>query len=297
MHTRYRVFFITVALLASAAGVALLVPKGTPPAKTLEQVAPAAGGGKESPALHKALYTLRMISVKSGAGISDVSGQMYYEQNDACEAWTTEHRFSTEYQYPERRPIINANHYVAWEAKDASGFYFSSERQENGEMTEQLRGSITKNPDGTAKADYSRPGNLSYDLPQGYLLPTRHTLDIIRHARAGKTFFDAVVFDGTDADGPIRINTFIGKKITPAELAKLHGAGKNIDPALLPLDAWHLRMAVFLLKEMNDMSPAYEMEMILHDNGVVSSALIDYKSFKIQQDLIALEPLPDKKCP
>jgi hypothetical protein len=44
------------------------------------------------------------------------------------------------------------------------------------------------------------------------------------------------------------------------------------------------------------MTPSYEMDMILHDNGVVSWSLVDYKSFRVEQKLLALEKLPPKKC-
>src|SRR5690606_8670064 len=98
-------------------------------------------------AAHKALYDFGMVSVTSGAGISDIRGQMFYEQDDVCDAWTTDHRFTVAYYYPERQPIINTSHYVAWEAKDQSQFQFSSERQENGVTAEQLRGFITRNDD------------------------------------------------------------------------------------------------------------------------------------------------------
>ncbi len=247
-------------------------------------------------ALHKALYDFKMVSVQAGAGVTGIDGRMYYEQDDNCDAWTTEHRFRVEYQYPERRPVENTSHYVAFESKDLSQFYFSSEREEDGATTEQLRGSVEKGPDGKAIAEYTRPGNLSYPLPKGYMLPTQQTNEVIRHARKGDRFFDAIMFDGTDADGPVEVNTWIGKKVTPEEIKALIGNNKNIDASLLNTDAWHVRMAVFPLKDKDSMASSYEMDMILHDNGVVSWSLVDYKSFKVEQKLLALQRLPPKKC-
>src|ERR1700722_8867554 len=71
-----------------------------------KSVAPAAEAQNASAddvtvALHRALYDFKLASVHSGAGISGISGRMYYEQDDNCDAWTTEHRFRVEYQYPE----------------------------------------------------------------------------------------------------------------------------------------------------------------------------------------------------
>jgi hypothetical protein len=259
--------------------------------------APAAvGPPPPTVSLHKALYQFKMVSVRSGAGISGIEGQMYYEQNDDCDAWTSEHRFTMEYQYPERPPVENTSHYVAFEAKDRSAFYFSSDRKQDGRLTEQLRGSILRAGDGTARADYSRPPGLSYNLPKGYMLPMQQTNETIRHAEKGDRFFDAVIFDGTDADGPVEINTVIGKKLTPAEIKALSAGNKSIDAALLTPNAWHMRVAVFPLKDTQSMLPAYEMDMILHDNGVVSHALVDYGLFQVDQKLIGLEKLTPRKC-
>jgi hypothetical protein len=247
-------------------------------------------------ALHKALYTFKMVSATPGAGLDDVSGKLYFEQDSTCDAWTTEHRMTNVYQYAEAGSVTDTDRYTAFESKDGQQFSFNGDDQENGGDTIQLRGTIEKNPAGTAKAVYSRPEGTAYDLPAGYLLPTGHTMEIIRHARAGDHYFSAVMFDGTDADGPVEIGTFIGKKATPAELQKIADSNPKIDKALMTPDAWHVRLAVFPLKDTAESEPAYEMEMVLHDNGVVSYALIDYKAFIIEQDLAALEKIPAKKC-
>ncbi|MDI1227759.1 MAG: DUF1849 family protein [bacterium] len=261
-------------------------------------VTPPAASVKSDDALvgHKALYDFRLTSVQSGAGISDIRGKMFYEQSDNCEAWTTDHRFNVQYQYPERRPVENTSHYVAFESKDARQFYYSSEREENGFTIEQLRGAVKPNADGTAKANFSRPDDLSFDLPKGYLLPTQHTTEVIKHARAGDKFFTAVMFDGTDADGPVEINAFIGKKLSTDELKKIAADNPKIDANIVNGDAWRVRMAVFPLKEEKGMSPSYEMDLILHSNGIVSWSLVDYHAFKVEQKLLALEKLPPKTC-
>ncbi|MFH1157445.1 MAG: DUF1849 family protein [Pseudomonadota bacterium] len=245
---------------------------------------------------HKALYDFRLVEAETGAGISSIKGKIYFEQDDVCDAWTTNHRFTTEYRYSDAPAVVNTSRYAAFEAKDQGRFSFDSERQENGERTEQLRGSVEISKEGAAKAVYSRPDGLAYDLSKNYFLPTAHTMEIIRHARAGDRFFSAVLFDGTDADGPVEIGAFIGKKTSADEMKKISGEGEKIDASLLTPDAWHVRMAVFPLKDAGEIEPSYEMDMIMHDNGVVSHALIGYKTFKVEQTLTALEKLPPKKC-
>ncbi|TAL30583.1 MAG: DUF1849 family protein [Alphaproteobacteria bacterium] len=284
------------ALFMVAASLLALPPAAAAKRLTSSKPAVAATPDDVTVALHRALYDFKMVSVQSGAGITDISGRMYYEQDDDCDAWTTEHRFRVKYQYSERRPVQNTSHYVAFESKDLSQFFFSSEREEDGATTEQLRGSIAKAADGTAKADYARPGNLSYALPKGYMLPTQQTNEVIRRARRGESFFNVVMFDGTDSEGPVEVNTYIGKKVTPEEIKAIAAGNPKIDASLLAPEAWHVRMAVFPLKERDDMSASYEMDMILHDNGVVSWSLVDYRSFRVEQKLLAIEKLPQKKC-
>lgn len=248
-------------------------------------------------AMHKALYELNMVAVKSGAGVVGIHGTMYYEQADTCDAWTTDQRFTMEYQYPERVPVNNTNHYVAWEAKDGSRLEFNSQRQENGSMTEMLRGSAMKAEGGTGEAQYTRPGGLSFTLPEGFLLPVAHTDDVLRRARAGERFFNSVMFDGTDAEGPVTVSTFIGEKVTPEEIRNFAAAGgKDIDMSLLPAEAWHVRMAVFPLEDAETVTPSYEMDIVLHANGVVSHALVDYNAFKVEQTLKNLSTLPKPDC-
>ncbi len=293
----------TAASMARAAMLAAISPaagEAADAAPTTDQTA------MDTMASHKAIYDFRMLGISSGSGgLSDIRGSMYYEQADACEGWTTDHRFTSEYFYPERPSMLNVSQYTAWEAKDGSVFQFNSERQENGEPGEQLRGSVDLHADGSASAAYSRPPDLSFALPAGYYLPVRHTAELVRRARNGDKIFHAVLFDGTDADGPVEVNAVITRQLTPQELAAiaLDADGKpnpRIAAGLVAGPAWHVRMAVFPLypKEGDDTAvPSYEMDMDLHDNGIVSKAVVDYKQFKVAQTLTALEPLPPARCP
>lgn len=278
--------------------------RAAPPETAKAPVPPATLGSAQLVqfAPHKALYEMRMVAVSSGAGLSDIRGNMMYEQDDACDAWTTDHRFTIEYAYPERPSMVNTTHYVSWEAKDQSQFQFNSERSENGTPVEQLRGSVTRGADGSATAEFSRPQDLYFELPKGYVLPSFHTNEIIRVAREGKKTYHAVLFDGTDKEGPVEVNAIVTRKLTTDEVMKSVPSGtpkdgKKMDKALLSGDAWLVRMAVFPAQDNENMSPTYEMDLVLHDNGVVSHVLVDYKSFKVEQTLTAIEPIVSRACP
>lgn len=269
-------------------------------AAAFDRLTPAAGVADIQMVPHKAIYDFRMLGLSSGAGLSDIRGSMFYEQGDACDAWTTDHRFTSEYFYPERPSVLNASQYAAWEAKDKSLFQFNSERQENKVDSKQLRGAVELRADGTATAQFTRPPELTFELPSGYYLPTQHTIEIIRRAQAGDKIVHGVLFDGTDDEGPVEVNTFITRPATAEELAAIAARNAKIDKTLLIPEAWHVRMAVFPLitPEGEDGSTAsYEMDMVLHANGVISEAIVDYKQFQVAQRLDALEALPAPNCP
>lgn len=290
----------------TAAPAAPPMPDIPSPGKVPEAAKPAAAASTSPFYLvpHKALYDMRMVAVSSGAGLTDIRGNMMYEQDDACDAWTTDHRFTIEYSYPERPSVVNSTHYVSWEAKDQSLFQFSSERQENGVPSEQLRGSVQREADTEATAEFSRPENLYFELPKGYVLPSHHTQEVLRAAQAGRKTYHAVLFDGTDKEGPVEVNAVILRKLTTDEILKQAAPGKGkdtkglkFDRDLLSGDAWLVRMAVFPMLDNDSMSPTYEMDLALHDNGVVSHVVVDYKSFKVEQILTAIQPLERKACP
>jgi hypothetical protein len=287
------------AIIGLAIGVSIYALRHQSAPDWLAAVSPAAGEDVVFTS-HKAIYRFSLLSVTSGAGVSDIRGQMYYEQDDACDAWTSDHRFTSEYHYPERAPVLSTSQYAAWEAKDGSLFHFTSERKENNEVVEQLRGMVERSADTSAKAQYARPPELGFDLPAGYVLPMHHTAEIIRKARAGEKFYFATLFDGTDAEGPVEVSAVIGKKLTADEIDAIAKRSPKISGVLLTPEAWHVRMAIFPLKTRRaeeGATPSYEMDLILHDNGVVGRAIVDYGQFKVAQQLEALEALPVAVCP
>ena len=134
---------------------------------------------------------------------------------------------------------------------------------------------------------YRLPENVKYDLAKGTLFPMAHTIELIRRAEEGDKFFSAQIFDGSDEEGPIEINSFIGKSIKP-EAGLLKNA--KIDKSMLDGKAWNVRMAVFPVKDREEESD-YEMTMSFHENGVISDMLIDYDDFSVKQKLIALQKI------
>lgn len=234
---------------------------------------------------HKALYEIKLSGKKSGAQILNIHGQMLYEWTSNCEAWNSLHKFNLVYEYADSPPLQISSDYSLYEPFDGASLDYYSQRKNGDETVEELRGTALMQAAGAGKAVNRVPDNLSFDLPQGTLFPMKHSLEVLRNMREGKKFYNAVIFDGSDQEGPIAVNAFMGgMKKLPDALA----VNKAIDQSLLNDSAHYIRLAFFPLK--SDAEEAdYEMSMLLHDNGVISDMEINYSDFSVVQRLVALE--------
>ncbi len=253
-----------------------------------------AGGGNLVKNLvpHRAVYDIRMVSKASSSQLLNISGQMIFEWKPGCEAWTTAHRFTLLYEYADTQPMKISSDFSTYETYDGRNLNFTSRRERNGELYEELRGNAVLDRKGAGKGIYSLPEGLTFDLAPETLFPMSHTLQLLEHMRSGKKFFHATVFDGSDTEGPVEINAFIGKRESaPAELMN----SSRIDKNLIAAPAAAIRMAFFPTAAEEPESD-YEMSALLHDNGIISSMKVDYKDFSVIQKLAALEKIEPENC-
>lgn len=237
---------------------------------------------------HKALYDIRLAGSKSGAQILNVSGQMLYEWQPDCEGWISNHRFNLLYEYADSPAMTITSDFSTVEDFDGRSLQFISQRKRNGELFEELRGSGMFQAAGNkGEASFSEPAGLSFELPEGAVFPMGHTLGVMEAVRTGQKFYQTVIFDGSDQEGPVEVNAFIGKPVSFNGLKNKALAEKE---ALLKAPARNVRLAFFPMSSGASDSD-YEMSLVLHDNGVISDMLIEYDDFSVTQTLVAVEPL------
>lgn len=251
-------------------------------------------GLKQKLVPHKALYDIRLSSLKSGAQITNLYGQMFFEWKNDCEAWVSDHRSNLFYEYSEGGTVNITTDFATYESLDGKSMSFNTRREQGGKLFEEFRGYADSDTTKDGKAHYTIPDGMTYELPAGTLFPMQHTVDILEKAKNGAKIFNATIFDGSDDEGPHDVNTFI----LPMDKSKLSyiSSREGIDESLLSSPAWQLRMAYFPLNEPTSESADYEMTLIAHENGVVSYASIDYDKFSLEQRLVALEELPAASC-
>lgn len=282
LFSRYfaKIFLIGWMFIAAlGSGVSLA---GAPAAPAPEDKALAAGLVP-----HKALYDIQLASSKSGAQILNISGQMLYEWQPDCEAWISNHRFNLLYEYADSPAMRISSDFSIVEGFDGRSMQFISQRKRDGELFEELRGSGSLNEGNAGEAVFSLPAGLSFNLPQGSVFPMGHTLGVLDAIRSGKKFYQTVIFDGSDEEGPVEVNAFIGKSRALESLTNKTLAEKS---PLMQSPARNVRLAFFPLGD-DSSAPDYEMNLVLHDNGVISDMLIEYDDFSVKQTLKAIEPL------
>jgi len=234
---------------------------------------------------HRAIYELDLASARMGSQVSDVGGQMLFVWEDSCDGWTVEQRYRTNYVFAEGGEVEQRMTYATWESKDGRDFNFSV-RNVTGNLTdEEVRGIARISGDGNGTVEFRMPENREERLPSGTLFPTAHTLRLLDEAEAGRRFFIAMLFDGTEVDGLNEISAVIGDQ-QPAT-----SAGND----LLERPSWPVQLAFFSLAEPSA-EPTYEMSVTLYDNGIVDGMLIDYGDFVVRATLLELEPVDAPDC-
>ncbi len=241
---------------------------------------------------HKALYDIKMVSAHNGTQVLNIGGQMFYDWKPACDAWISNHRFNLAYEYADSPPMRITSDFSTYETFDGATMNFTSQRKRDGELFEEVRGQATLGTEeGASKAVYTIPEDLEYKLAQDTLFPMGHTLAVLSHIKAGEKFFKSTIFDGTDKEGPIEINAFIGKPEKYEPVAE----SKDLDQSLLGGAAWRIRLAFFPLNKPSETSD-YEMELTFHENGIIRDMIVEYDDFTLSQKLVALEKIEGSPC-
>ncbi len=249
---------------------------------------------------HRAVYSMSLASIRSGAGIVGAKGTMTYEFDDSCDGWVIENRIAITYAYAEGGPVSSTTDFITWEAKNGLHYKYRLRNTRDGEITEDIEGVARLRGKGKGgEAKYSRPDTLKIPLPRGTLFPTGHTLRLLDAARSGEHIFGRVVFDGSDVEGPYEIHALIGNKKPVVALASNGPMGtednKIKENPLLATPLWPVRLAYFSLNG-NESVPDFEMALSYHPNGVSQNVMQSFKNFSLSGTLVSLEELPKKRC-
>jgi len=244
---------------------------------------------------HRALYDLSLSRAVAGSDIADVSGVLAFEISDACDGWISDQRFALDYAYQNAEPTAYLSDLSSWESKDGTAFRFSVRRSIDGDVTERIAGSASRDGSGgQARFDEPGNGNVGYDLAPAVRFPTDHLVQILRQAAAGDRFISIPLFDGSEVAGAVPVSAFVAGEVTSSAVLE-QIESDDIDADLLTSPAYRMRIAFFDAEE-EITTPVYEMTVVVHLNGLVSEMLLDYEEMSLKGTLSALKPLDQPDC-
>jgi hypothetical protein len=238
---------------------------------------------------HRAQYDVTLASTKPG-GMVAVRGHTVVEFRDVCTGWTTTQRFIADMTDGKASDVHSDFIVSSSEDKQGRQIRFKVRNSVNGKATQRFEGTgILASAGGEVRM--TAPRGQHFALPTGTLLPTQHTLAVLRAALAGKDSFHQTVFQGGDASELYDATTVIGRPVPRAKLADDSHA--DAEHLLTGLQAWPTLISYFPHDSDGERAD-YEVAYRIYANGVISSMTLIYPNFTMKAELVKLERLPTK---
>jgi len=238
---------------------------------------------------HKAVYSLHNRESVGGDDNLSADGMMIFEWLDTCDGWQVNQRAKLRLS-GDRGETDFEWRQITWEAKDGHNYRYQSQEFQDGQKGEQRQGEVSLDSKGVPQLTMSSPDQSQSALPADILLPTAHSLRMLKAAAAGETYVSATVFDGTVSEMPMQV----GAAITPP-MPPLPEQEKEF-PALAKVPSRVVDLAFFLKDNDPAGMPDFEQSMRLYDNGVIGHMSFPFAGVDMVGDLVKLDPTPAGKC-
>jgi len=245
---------------------------------------------------HRAVYEMTLKDAHSASGITGIDGRMVFEfTGSACDGYSLNMRMVTHMTDSQGQTNLTDLRSSTWEQGDGEKFRFQSAQYLNDKLGDVTMGrAVRERPNDAVKVKLSQPAHAELNLPGRVLFPTQHSLALIDAARVGAVLFQARIYDGSEKGQKVYETTaFIGKTGQPGGDAELESAAK--EKGLGELASWPVSIGYFEPKE-GDLTPSYQIDFRLYENGVSRELLIDYGDFSIHGTLTGLEFLKSTEC-
>jgi len=246
---------------------------------------------------HRAIYEMTLDDARTASGITGIDGRMVFEfTGSECDGYSLNMRMVTQMTDSQGQTNLTDLRSSTWEQGDGQNFRFQSAQYLNDKLGDITMGrAVRETPNEAVKVKLSQPAHAELNLAGPVLFPTQHSFALIEAARAGRTLFQARIYDGSEKGRKVYDTTaFIGTMVAPGADAKLEAAAK--DKGLGELASWPVSIGYFEPKG-GDLTPSYQIDFRLYENGVSRELLIDYGDFSIHGTLTALEYLRAPECP
>ena len=254
--------------------------------------------GKEPNKLvaHRAIYEMTLDDARSASGITGIDGRMVFEfTGSECDGYSLNMRMVTQMTDSQGQTNLTDLRSSTWEQGDGQKFRFQSAQYLNDKLGDVTMGrAVRETPNEAVQVKLSQPSTAELNLSGPLLFPTQHSFALIAAARTGQGLFQARVYDGSEKGQKVYDTTaFIGTEVQPGDDPKLEQVAK--DKGLGELPSWPVSIGYFEAKG-GDLTPSYQIDFRLYENGVSRELLIDYGDFSIHGTLTSLEYLKAPEC-
>ena len=238
---------------------------------------------------HKANYTLTMGAKSQNALVQNVRGKISFELRSECDGWYLSEDYLFQFLYESGEEITILSHSDSWE--DIEGQLYSFDvREQNSYEPESLYTGFANLPSESEIGEASYAG--TYDdnllLSDDILFPVTYTRAIIDAAEMGKKFMSKQLFvNSTPEDALKTASAAIGNKKPYKSDVRIEGVTTS--------HYWPIDIAYFKM-DATEPTPEYQIQMDLHDNGVVTNFLIDYGEFSINANISDGNLLDNPDC-
>lgn len=249
---------------------------------------------------HRAIYDVTLGRAAPGSGVNDMTGRLVYElTGGGCEDYAQSMRFVTQSSSSDGTEQINDMRTTSSEEAEGRRLRFTSTQYHDdqlGDVTEGKAG--RRGASGELAIELSKPETRALSLPGSIYFPIQHSIAMLQAAIAGKTRFEADVYDGSEKGDKISATMTIIGQGHVADAKSLPPTVANID-RLKPLRFWPVSTSYFdkgKALETKDALPNYEMAANFYENGVSTRLLMDYGDFSLKGELKELTFLDEPKC-
>lgn len=242
---------------------------------------------------HSAIYSFEAGKIAPGTDLADIGGHMDFRWEGDCQGWSVTQNYKIDYKFHTGPPSAYKSRTISYEAKDGSLYRFMVEKFNNGAPGDVIKGQVERQADGAYHFSYKTPQDFAIKPYDNVLFPSAHTHELFKRAEAGERFFSHPFFDGSDLSPPMFVTNFILGS-AKADQASLADDNDEIDETLLDAKAYKARLSFFDGAQQglkNDAQSLYEMDIVIHENGVVSEMVIDYDDFALTAKLKSLKAL------
>ena len=238
---------------------------------------------------HNANYTLSMGKKNSNASVQDVAGKISFTLNAQCDGWSLIEDYFFRFLYETGEEITIFSHSDSWEDKNGQLFSFDVRERNSYEPESIYTGYAILPPQSDiAEASYTGAYNDTLTLSTDIMFPVTYTRTIIDAAKQGRKFMSGKIFvNSTPEDAVKTASAAIGIKKPYKSDIQINGVTTSY--------YWPVDIAYFKAGTTESI-PEYQIQMDLHDNGVVTDFMINYGDFTVHASISDAQLIEKVDC-